>query len=357
VSDAYFLHCKQFPEFIEIKACASRNVERAIAKASEHGLSKGVSVAELLDDREIDLVLNLTNPVAHSAVNLQILKAGKHCYCEKPFAISYREGFEVLREAQRRKLRVGCAPDTVLGAGIQTCRKLIDEGAIGTPIAAMSNMLNHGSEGWHPNPEFFYQPGGGPLFGAGPYHLTALVTMLGPAKSVVASAKTFSRERIITSQPLVGKKIKVRTPTHLSGVVEFRSGAVATVSMSFEVFSHHCPTLEVFGTKGSIQCTDPNNFSGDVLLWTEGSKAWERVPLTYSAEVGRGLGVADMAVPIHEKRAHRASGEIALHVVEIMEAFHVSARTEKKVPLKSTCRRPASLPSELCLGDNPTSDP
>ena len=178
VSDTYFLHAKSFSDCFNIIACAARDVSRAQGKAAEHGLGRGCSVGELLDDPAIDIVLNLTNPAAHAAVNRQALRAGKHVYCEKPFALSYREGSEILREAQKRKLRVGCAPDTVLGSGIQTCRKLIDDGAIGKPISATANMLNHGSEGWHPNPDFFYQPGGGPLFGAGPYYLTSLVTML-----------------------------------------------------------------------------------------------------------------------------------------------------------------------------------
>jgi len=347
VSDAYFRHSKLFSAYIKIVACASRTVAHAQAKAAEHGLSKGSTVKEVLDDPEIDIVLNLTNPAAHSEINLRALRAGKHVYCEKPFAISYNEGLKTLKEAQMRKLRIGCAPDTVLGSGIQTCRKLIDDGAIGKPIAATANFLNHGSECWHPNPDFFYQPGGGPLFGAGPYYLTALVTMLGPAKSVSALAKTSFKERLITSQPLHGKKIKVRTPTLLIGLVEFAQGAVATVSMSFDIWAHHAPLLEILGTEGSILCPDPNQFNGDVLLWTTGTKEWRKVPLTHNGDMGRGLGMAEMALAMQERRPHRASGEVALHVVEIMEAFHVSAREGKKAALESGCRRPAALPLGL----------
>jgi predicted dehydrogenase len=347
VSDVYFQYAKLYSSYTKIVACASRTRAHAEAKAAEYGVGKVCAVKELLEDPEIDIILNLTNPAAHTEVNLQILRAGKHLYCEKPFAISYREGLKVLEEAGKRKLRVACAPDTVLGAGIQTCRKLIHDGAIGKIISATANFLNHGSEHWHPNPDFFYQPGGGPLFGAGPYYLSALVTMLGPAKSVSALAKTSFKERLITSEPLHGKKIKVRTPTHLIGLVEFAQGAVATVTMSFDTWVHHLPMIEIFGTEGSLLCPDPNQFNGDVLLWTTGSKEWRKVPLTHNGDMGRGLGMAEMAVAIREQRPHRASGKLALHVVEMMEAFHVSARKGRKIALESGCRQPAALPLGL----------
>ena len=314
-------------------ACASRTKANADTKAAEYGLGKGSTVRELLDDPDIDIVLNLTNPRAHAEVNLQALRAGKHVYCEKPFATSYQEGVRVLKEAKKRKLRLACAPDTVLGGGIQTCRKLIDDGAIGKPIAATANFLNHGSEGWHPNPDFTYQPGGGPLFGAGPYYLSALATLLGPAKSVSAVAKTSFKERLITSQPWHGKKIRVNTPTHLVGLVEFAQGAVATVTTSFDVWAHHAPLIEIYGTEGSLQCSDPNLFNGEILLWTQKTKEWRKVFLTHNGDMGRSLGLADLAMAIHESRAHRAGVELALHVVEIIEAFHAGAGTGKKISL------------------------
>jgi predicted dehydrogenase len=345
VSNAYFQHSKPFADDIKITACASRTLAHAQAKAAEHGLGKGYTVKELLDDPEIDIVLNLTNPRAHTEVNLQALRAGKHVYCEKPFATSYQEGVRVLKEARERKLRVACAPDTVLGGGIQTCRKLIDDGAIGKPLSATANFLNHGSEAWHPNPDFTYQPGGGPLFGAGPYYLTALITLLGPARNVTALARTSFKERLITSQPLHGTKIKVRTPTHLIGLVEFAQGAVATVSMSFDVWAHHAPLVEIYGTEGSLQCPDPNLFNGDVLLWTRKTNDWQKIPLTHRGDLGRSLGLADFARAIRDSRPPRADAQLALHVVEIIEAFHISARTGKKFVLKSKCRRPEAMPA------------
>ena len=339
ISNAYFKGLAPFPQFAQITACADLDVERASKKASEHGVSKAYSVKELLADSEIDLVLNLTIPAAHAAVNLQALKAGKHAYCEKPFSLNYKEGLRVLAEAQKRKLRVGCAPDTVLGAGIQTCRKLIDEGVIGRPVAATANMLGHGHESWHPSPEFYYQAGGGPLFDMGPYYLTSLVTMLGPVKSVSALAKTTFKERTITSQPLHGKKIKVEVPTHLFGGLEFGQGVFGAVTMSFDVWAHNLPLLEIYGTEGSLQCPDPNGFGGEVKLWTAKKREWVKIPLIYSDKIGRGLGVADMAQAVHTRRQHRMNGELGLHIVEVMEAFHVSARAGRKIAIKSQCRQ------------------
>jgi len=348
ISNAYFQHSKPFSDYIKIVACADIDVARAKAKATEHGLAKGCSVKELLDDPEVDMVLNLTIPGAHAAVNLQALKAGKHAYTEKPFSLSYKEGLKTLKEAQKRKLRLGCAPDTVLGGGIQTCRKLIDDGVIGKPIAATANMLSSGVEMWHPNPDFFYQPGGGPLFDMGPYYLTSLVTMLGPVKSVSASA-TY-KERLIGSQPFLGQKIKVRTPTHLCGVLEFAQGAVASVTMSFDIWAHHAPMLEIYGTEGALQCPDPNCFNGDVMLWTKTKREWTKVPLTHNGETGRGIGLADLADAICHRREPRASGELGLHIVEVMESFHTSSRAGRKIALKSKIRQPAALPAGLPLG-------
>ncbi len=350
ISNAYFQHLKPFTDYVTITACADLDVDRARAKAAEHGVGKSGSVQEILDDPEIDIVLNLTIPGVHAAVNQQVLKAGKHVYCEKPFSLSYAEGLKTVKQAEARKLRLGCAPDTVLGGGIQTCRKLIDDGAIGKPIAAMANMLSSGPESWHPNPEFYYQPGGGPLFDMGPYYLTSLVTMLGPVKNVRAFAATTYKERLIGSQPFFGKKIKVKTPTHLSGVLEFAKGAVATVTMSFDICAHHAPMLEVYGTEGAIHCPDPNNFDGEVLLWTKAKKEWTPVPLTHQDKTGRGIGLADMAAGIAQRRPHRASGELGLHVVEVMEAFHRSSDTSRAITIKSKCRQPAALPAGLALG-------
>ena len=350
ISNAYFKGLAPFSKFVKITGCADLDLERARKKAAEHGVEKAYSTKELIADPEIDAVLNLTVPGVHASINLQALQAGKHAYCEKPFSLNYKEGLKVLKEAQKRKLRVGCAPDTVLGGGIQTCRKLIDDGAIGRPLAATANMLCPGHESWHPSPEFYYKAGGGPLFDMGPYYLTSLVTMLGPIKNVVALAKTTYKERLITSQPLNGKKIKVEVPTHLCGELEFGNGVLATVTMSFDVWAHHLPMLEVYGTEGSLQCPDPNNFNGEVHLWTAKKREWVNVPLTHNDQTSRGYGVADMAYGLQKRRQHRMNGELGLHIVEVMEAFHVSARSGRKIAIKSHCRQPEPLPEKLPLG-------
>lgn len=350
ISNAYFKNLAPYSSYAKITACADLDLERARAKAAEHGVPKACTVKELLADPDIDVVLNLTIPAAHASVNLAALRAGKHAYCEKPFALTYKEGAAVLAEAKKRRLRVGCAPDTVLGGGIQTCRKLIDDGAIGKPIAAAANMLCHGHESWHPSPEFYYQKGGGPLFDMGPYYLTSLIVLMGPVKTVVAAAKKTFATRTITSQPLNGKVVKVEVPTHLSGELTFANGAIATVTMSFDVWAHHLPMLEIYGTEGSLSCPDPNGFGGEVQLWTRQTKQWEKVPLTHSGDTGRGLGLADLARAAQGKGPHRMNGEMALHVTEIMEAFHASAATGRVVKLKSTCKPHEPLPGGLPLG-------
>jgi predicted dehydrogenase len=350
ISDAYFKGVAPFAGVVRITACADLDLARAKAKADEHQVGKACPAAELLKDPDIDIVLNLTVPKAHAEVNTAILKAGKHAYCEKPFSLTAKEGGKVLALAKKSRLQIGCAPDTVMGGGIQTCRKLIDDGAIGRPVAAVANMLCHGHESWHPNPAFYYQAGGGPLFDMGPYYLTSLVTMLGPARSVLASAKSAFKTRRVTSQPLNGKVIRVETPTHLSGVVGFGNGAMATVTMSFDVWRHHLPLLEIYGTEGSLRCPDPNTFGGEIWLWNTRNKEWQKIPPTHCDQTGRGFGLAEMAYSIGKRRAGRMSGEMALHVVDIMEAFHVSARSGRQIRLKSTCKQPRALPAGLPLG-------
>ncbi len=349
ISNQYFNSCKLF-KILSIQAVADLDLKRAQEKAKEHGIPKACSVKEMLADPKIELILNLTIPQAHAEINLKTLRAGKHVYCEKPFSLTVADGKKVLNEAKKRKLLVGCAPDTVLGGGIQTCRKLIADGAIGQMVAAMANMLSPGHESWHPNPEFYYKKGGGPLFDMGPYYLSSLITFFGPAIKVSAMNRTTYPVRTITSEPFKGKKIKVEVPTHLTGSIEFANGALATVTMSFDITGHHIPCMEIYGSKGSISCPDPNNFKGEVQLRLRSDKQWNNIPLTHDGEVGRGIGLADMAYAIRSGRPHRASGELGLHVVEIMEAFHLSASQGKTIRLKTSCKQPAALPIGLARG-------
>lgn len=349
ISAIYLKAPETFP-ILEIVACADIDMARARAKAAEHDI-RACTVDELLADDEIEIVVNLTIPGAHAKVALAALRAGKATYSEKPLALDRKDGNELLETAQAEGLRVGCAPDTFLGGGLQTCRKLIDDGWIGQPVAANAFMMSHGHEHWHPDPAFYYKPGGGPMFDMGPYYLTALVSMLGPVLRVTGSARVTFPERTITSQPLYGQTIEVEVPTHVTGVLDFASGVVATVTTTFDVWASQLPRLEIHGTEGSLSLPDPNTFGGPVHVRRAGDSEWRQVPLTHAyTSNSRGLGVADMAQAMQSERDHRASGRLAYHVLDIMQAFHEASESDRHVSLTSTCERPAALPLGLQPG-------
>jgi predicted dehydrogenase len=235
-----------------------------------------------------------------------------------------------------------------MGAGYQTCRKLIDDGWIGKPVAATAFMLCHGHESWHPAPDFYYQVGGGPMFDMGPYYLTALVSLMGPVRRVTGSTRITFPERTITSQPLHGTTIKVNTPTHIVGVLDFAQGAIATVVTSFDVWAAEVPRIEIYGTEGSLSAPDPNCFGGPIKVRRAGAGEWKEIPLLYGyAENTRSIGVADMACAIKSGRPHRASGELTYHVLDIMHAIHDASKEGRHIDLASTCRQPAPLPLGL----------
>lgn len=338
---AYVRGCSAF-EFLEIVACADLDQRKAEAKAREFAIPKSCSVEELLADPEIGIVVNLTVPRAHAEVSLAAIEAGKHVYSEKPLATTRQDGARILAAAREQGVRVGCAPDTFLGGGQQTCRKLIDDGAIGEPVAAVAFFAAHGPESWHPNPDFFYQPGGGPLLDLGPYYLTALVNLLGPIRRVAASTRISLPERVVAKGQNRGRRIPVSVPTHASGVLDF-DGPVGTLITSFDVWAAHLPRIEVYGVEGSLSVPDPNIFGGRVLLWQVGADEWREVPLTHSTDVGRGIGLAEMAHAMAQDRQHRASGELAYHVLDVMSAFDESSESGKHVDTTSACPKPAPL--------------
>lgn len=346
ISDAYFKGMKRY-DLLEIAACADLDPGRAQAKCAAFGVPRACSTEELLADPAIEIVVNLTTPQTHRAVNEQALHAGKHVYVEKPFALDAASGRQVLALAAARRLRVACAPDTFLGGGLQTCRKLIDDGAVGQPVAALAFFMGHGHESWHPAPEFYYQPGGGPVFDMGPYYITALVNLLGPVARVSGSGKITFPERVITNPARLGQKIAVSTPTHLTGVMDFANGATVTIAMSFDVWSYPLPQIVLFGTESTIEVPDPNVFRGPVRLRSKDGRTYEEVPLTHTDDRARGSGVADLAYAILSGRSPRASGEMANHVVEVMEAFEKSSKAQKHVRIRSSCERPAALPLGL----------
>ena len=339
-----YLQAPQKFDILNVIACADIDMQRAQAQALHFNVPKACTVEELLADPTISLVINLTIPKVHAEVGMAAIEAGKAVYSEKPLAVNREQGQALLKASQTRSLRVGCAPDTFLGGGIQTCIKLIDDGYIGTPIAATAFLLNHGPEHWHADPDFFYQPGAGPMFDMGPYYLTALISMFGPVRRVTGSTRITFPERTITSQPKYSTKITVNTPTHIAGVMDFTNGAIATIITSFDVWSHHLPRIEIYGTEGTLVVPDPNTFGGPVAIRKASESEWKEVPLTHAyTENSRGIGVADMAHAIHSNRPHRANGTLAYHVLDIMQAFHDSSRDGRHIELASTCERPLPL--------------
>ncbi len=350
ISDVYFRAGRTF-EVLDIVACADLFPERARAKGNQHGVAKAYSTDELLADPDIELVINLTIPKAHAEVGLAALQAGKHVYSEKPLALSREDGQALLETARETGLLVGCAPDTFLGGGLQTCRKLIDDGVIGEPIGATAFMMSHGHESWHPDPAFYYDVGGGPMFDMGPYYLTALISLIGPMRRVTGSARVTFSERTITSQPRAGTTIPVRVPTHVAGVIDFQTGAVGTMLTTFDVWSSQLPRIEVYGTDGSMVAPDPNTFGGPVSVRGAADAEWREVALTHPyAGQSRGLGVADMACAVRTGRPYRATGELAYHVLDTMIAFHDASEQGRHVELHSTCERPAPLSTGLVEG-------
>jgi predicted dehydrogenase len=335
-------------EILDVVACADLDPQRAAGQAAKFHIPRAMTVDEVLADPEIELIVNLTVPAAHSTVGLAALRAGKSVYNEKPLATERSDGQLMLQEARARGLQVGGAPDTFLGGGLQTCRHVIDAGAIGQPVAATATMLSHGPEHWHPDPAFFFKPGGGPLFDMGPYYLTALIALFGPIRRVTGITRTTFPERTIHSGPQRGTLIAVETPTHIASVLDFASGPVVTLVTSFDVWDPYAPSLVIYGTEGTLQAPDPNTFGGPVRLRQTGAEEGREVAVTHAhTENSRGIGVADMAYALRTGRALRASGELALHVVDAMHAILEAAANGRQIELTTPCERPRAIEAGL----------
>jgi len=349
ISQAYFKGAGAF-EILHVVSCADLNMEVARAKAAENGC-KAETVKELLANKDVDLVINLTIPSVHAEVSMAALKAGKHVHSEKPLAVKLEDGKAVMELARKKGLLVGCAPDTFMGAGLQTCRKIIDDGWIGRIVGGTAFMMSRGPESWHPNPFFFYQAGAGPMFDMGPYYMTALVHLLGPVKRVSAITTRAFAQRTATCKDHFGAAIPVEVPTHYTGSLEFHSGAVVTVTISFDVHRHGHSPIELYGTEGSMKVPDPNTFGGPVEVFTSVGGDWKPQALSHPyADNMRGIGAADMAYAILGKREHRTCGDLAYHVLEVMHAFGKSSDTQKHVLIKSRPEQPAALPLGLISG-------
>ena len=343
ISSIYCKNIERYP-FLELAACADALPGRAQARAAEFEIPRACSTNELLDDPEIELVVNLTIPEAHAQISLAALERGKSVYSEKPLATRREDGQRLLAAAREHNALLGCAPDTFLGGGLQTCRKLLDDGWIGTPVAAHASMQSHGPEDWHPDPFFFYQPGGGPLFDMGPYYLTTLVALLGPVQRIAGLTKAAFAERQVTSSRATYQSVPVNTSTHVAGLLEFTGGVAATFITSFDVWASVQPPLEIHGTLGSLRLPDPNTFGGPVWLRRAGEREWSQVPLAYGqTENSRGLGLADLALALRQGRPQRASDTMAYHVLDIMQSFEESSRQKSYLEIASSCERPAPL--------------
>jgi predicted dehydrogenase len=344
ISTAYLTAARRFP-ILDVKAVADLRSEAAERRGAEFGVP-GMRVDQLLKRDDIEIVVNLTVPLAHTDVSLAVLHAGKHVHSEKPLGVNVVEARKVMELAAKKDLRVGCAPDTFLGGGHQTARKLIDDGAIGVPVAGSAFFMCPGHERWHPAPGFYYLRGGGPMLDMGPYYITDLVQLLGPVAGVVGSTARPKFERRVTSEPMNGALIPVEVATHVAGMLEFESGAVVSVAMSFDVPKHRHTPIEIYGDMGSLLVPDPNRFGGEVQVAKTGTD-WETVPLTHGHIDGefRSIGVADLATAIVTGRPHRASGALAFHVLEVMEAFQTSADEGRRVKIDSRVGRPAMMPA------------
>ncbi len=346
ISDAYLSASKRF-RMIEVAACADLNTKAAQAKAEQYGI-RALSVDELLASPEIELIINLTPPKAHAPLAMQALKAGKHVYCEKPFGIDSNEAKAVMALAKQKNLLVGCAPDTFMGGGQQTARKLLDDGWIGKPLSGTAMVMGRGPEKWA-NAPFFYDIGGGPMLDLGPYYITALVNLLGPAVAVTAVTLKGADSRTCgpDSDPPF-KRYPVNVTTHLTGMVEFACGAVITVITSFEVQAHNHPPIEIYGEIGTLSVPDPNCFGGPVKVIRPGTEGWAVMPMGHAyTDQSRSIGAADMVAALQTGRKHRASGDLANHVLEIMLAFDKSSAAGGKVELTTRCERPAAMPMNL----------
>lgn len=341
ISGAYLSTFERL-DAVRVTAVADLDAERARDAAARHQV-RSLTPEQLIRDPEVDLVLNLTIPAAHAEVALQAIAEGKDVYGEKPLAGTVAEGRGVLEAAAAAGVRLGCAPDTVLGTGVQTARKALDDGLIGAPISASATMMTPGHERWHPHPDFYYQPGGGPLLDMGPYYVTALVTLLGPVVSVLGAASRTRSVRTIASGPRAGQTVPVDVDSHVTGVLRHASGVLSTLVMSFDGAATRAANIELHGEAASLVVPDPNTFDGEVQLHPAGGQ-WQALEASAGyRDASRGYGVADLAVTPGGV-SHRANGELAFHVLDIMSSLLAAAESGETVRVQSTCARPAPVP-------------
>ncbi|MEP0961749.1 MAG: Gfo/Idh/MocA family oxidoreductase [Roseobacter sp.] len=357
ISSAYLKLAPLF-NFIEMKAIADLNMDAAHARAQEFSI-RSETIENLLAAKDIDIVVNLTTPAAHFEVTRQILEAGKHAYSEKPFVLTLEEGETLRALAAQKGLRVGSAPDTFLGGAHQLARAVLDENLVGKVIGGTCHVMSRGMESWHPNPDFFFKAGGGPILDLGPYYISNLVQLIGPVKTVSAMASASFKTRTIGNGLRLGEAVPVETPTNIHAVLEFCTGALVTLGASWDVCAHRHENMELYGSKGSLFVPDPNFFGGAVLGTDKKGTVTEITGRNHPFSIpnmsdGKGIdranyrcaGLADMASGIAGGHAHRCSLELATHVVEVMTAILESGDKRCWVDLKTSCDRPDPLTTE-----------
>lgn len=343
ISDTYLENLTSFPD-ISVVAVADLIPEAAQRKAEQFGVRRFGTVEALLADDDIDIVVNLTTPNAHAEVAGAAVSAGKHVWNEKPLTVDRASAQALLEAAESAGVRVGCAPDTFLGSGLQHTRRRIEAGVVGTPLTALVLLQTMGPESWHPNPAFFFAPGAGPLFDMGPYYLTAVAQTFGPVESLAATGSRARETRVVGSGPLAGEQITVSVPTHVSVLARYQSGQSAVMIFSFDSAQGRT-MIEVNGSDGTLTFPDPNRFHGDLVL--QGPRQEEPDVLTGPAEQSsRGTGVLEMARAIRAGRAHRASGELAYHVLDTMISIEEAIGSSAFVPVQSTFVRQPPLPPD-----------
>jgi predicted dehydrogenase len=345
ISDQYLSNLTTFPD-VAVRFIADIDVPRAEAQARKYGVAGSGPVEQLLADDSVEIVVNLTIPAAHAEVAHRALDAGKHVWNEKPLTTDRASATELLEHAERSGLHVACAPDTVLGAGIQTALRAVREGVIGTPLSATTMMLSPGPESWHPNPAFLFARGGGPLLDMGPYYLTTLVSAFGSIASVAAAGSRAFATRTVGSGPLAGTEFPVEVPTHVGALLRFADGgASAQSTFSFQSALARQGFVEITGTEGVLVLPDPNRFEGDTTLWRHGAREPETLPAV-GATAGRGIGVLDLARAIRSGGAERASGALAAHVLDVMLSIAEAADSDRFVDVASRASRPEPLPAD-----------
>jgi predicted dehydrogenase len=344
ISKAYLDNLTVFPDLV-VHVIADLFEEAAQARAKEYGIPEWGGVDAALNHPDVEIIVNLTIPAAHVEVATAAVNAGKHVWTEKPFSLDRESGLALLKTADSAGFRLGCAPDTFLGAGLQTARRIIDRGDIGTPLTALTMFQTPGPESWHPNPAFLFAHGAGPLFDMGPYYITALVQAFGSVRRVAAVGSKAKETRVVGSGPKAGEDFPVEVPTHVSAMLQFESGASSHSVFSFESPRLRMGFVEITGTEGTLELPDPNYFDGDLKLWRAGAGEAETLPATGPAN-GRGMGVLDMARSLRAGVPHRAQGTLAYHVVDTLVSISESAETGTFVGVDSSAVISQALPED-----------